>query len=340
MIGSAWQTRYDCLRFNTCRWMSVLSREPFPKGTPVFPVRDDFTRYLGSYAESNRLSVQFGVEVKRIDRCDGKWQLATSAGELTARQVIIATGLMHTPRYPDWPGLDLYPGRLLHSVQYRNAEPFRSADVLVVGAGSSAMDIATDLARGGAGRVRVVVRTQPNLMYRAPFGVPGDLVSTALFRLRSQQADAIDRFLRRITIGNLAEWGLTVPHEGSFTRARRTGSGPTIVDKAVLQAIKSRRVEIIAGVSSVDADGVRLIDGTTVHPDVIIAATGFTPGLTELVGHLDVLNDRGVPLASGGPAVLPGLRFSGFVAHTRSQYKDALRVAEQIAQELDLARIS
>lgn len=333
-IGSAWQTRYDRLRLNTCRWNSTLSRDPFPKGTPVFPVRDEFVRYLGSYAKSHQLPVQYGVEVKRIDSCDGKWRLATSDGERTASQVIISTGYMHTPRQPDWPGLDRYVGRLLHSAEYRNAAPFRNADVLVVGAGCSAMDIATDLAHGGAGRVRVAVRTQPNLLRRAPLGLPADLLFTVLFRLPPQRADGLDRVLRRVTIGPLVAHGLTVPDEGPYTRARRTGSGPTIVDKAVLQAFKSGRVEVVAGVSSTDADGVRLIDGSTVRPDVIIAATGFTTGLTEVVGHLGVLDDRGFPLATGGPAALPGLRFSGYVANIRHQYKDALRVAEGVAHEL------
>jgi cation diffusion facilitator CzcD-associated flavoprotein CzcO len=333
-IGSAWRTRYDRMRLNTCRWNSTLSRDPFPKGTPVFPLRDDFVRYLGSYAKSHQLPVQYGVEVKRIDRYDGKWQLTTSDGERTASQVIISTGFLHTPRRPDWPGLDLYPGRLLHSAEYRNAEPFRNADVLVVGAGTSAMDIATDLAHGGAGRVRVAVRSQPNLVRRAPLGLPGDLLFSTLFRLPPRRADGIDRILRRITTGTLDEHGLTVPDEGSYTRARRTGSGPTIVDKAFLQAIRSRRIEVVAEVSSVDADGVRLIDDSTVRPDVIIAATGFTSGLAELVGHLGVLDDRGHPVASGGPAALPGLRFSGFIANINNQYKDALHVAEQVAQEL------
>lgn len=312
----------------------MLSYESFPKGTRVFPLRDDFIRYLESYAEGHQLAVQFGVEVKRIDRCGGSWKLATSGGERTARHVIVATGYMHTPRRPDWPGLDLYRGRLLHSLDYRNAEPFRGADVLVVGAGSSAMDIAADLAHGGAARVRVAVRTQPNLMRRAPFGLPSDLIGTALFRLPERRADEIDRILRRITIGSLAELGLTLPDEGSYSRARRTGSGPTVVDRTVLQAIKSRRIEIVAGVSSVNAGGVRLIDGNTVLPEVIIAATGFTTGLAEMVGHLGVLDDRMLPLVSGGPAALPGLRFSGFVANIRSQYKEALRVAEQVAHEV------
>lgn len=333
-IASSWRTRYDRLRLNTCRWNSTLSREPFPKRTPVFPVRDDYVRYLESYADSHQLSVQFDVGVSRIDRLDDRWQLSTSAGQRTASHVVIATGFQHTPRQPDWPGLDLYPGRLLHAAQYRTPEPYRAADVLVVGAGCSALDIANDLAQGGAGRVRLAVRSQPNLLRRAPLGLPSDLLALLQFRLPARVADRTDRVLRRITIGDLAAWGLTPPAEGSFSRARRTGSGPTIVDKPVIAAIKSGRIEIVAAVASAGPDGVRLTDGGIVRPDAIIAATGYTSGLVPLAGHLGVLNDRGLPLASGGPALLPGLRFTGFVANIRNQYLEAVRVAGQVAQEL------
>lgn len=333
-IGSSWRTRYDRLRLNTCRWNSTLSREAFPRRTQAFPVRDDYVRYLAAYAESHRLSVQFGAAVDWIDRVDDRWRLSTSVGPLTAGHVVIATGFQHTPRHPDWPGLHLYPGRVLHSAEYRNPGPFRDADVLVVGAGCSALDIAHDLAQGGAGRVRVAVRSQPNLLRRAPLGLPSDLLALLQFRLPARIADHTDRALRRITIGDLTAWGLTPPDEGSFTRARRTGSGPTIVDKPVITAIKSGRIEIVAGVDHADADGVRLSDGSAVRPDVIIAATGYTSGLVRLVGHLGVLDDRGLPLASGGPALLPGLRFSGFVANIRNQYLEAVRVAGQVAQEL------
>jgi cation diffusion facilitator CzcD-associated flavoprotein CzcO len=333
-IASSWRTRYDRLRLNTCRWNSTLSGEPFPKRTPVFPRRDDYVRYLESYAGRHRLSVQFHVGVNRIDRLDDRWCLSTSDGQRSARQIVIATGFQHTPRLPDWPGLDRYPGRLLHASEYRTPEPYRCADVLVVGAGCSALDIANDLAQGGAKRIRVAVRSRPNLLRRAPLGLPSDLLALLQFRLPPPVADRSDRMLRRITIGDLAAWGLTPPDEGSFTRARRTGSGPTIVDKPVIAAIKSGRIEIVVEVASAGPDGLRLIDGSTVRPDAIIAATGYTSGLLPLVGHLGVLDDRGLPLESGGPALLPGLRFSGFVANIRNQYLEAVRVAEQIVQEL------
>ena len=119
-----------------------------------------------------------------------------------------------------------------------------------------------------------------------------------------------------------------------FTRLQRTGRSPTLVDGVLLEAIRARRVEIVAGVSSVTADEVRLADGTALRPDAIIAATGFGTGLEPVVGHLGVLDARGLPLASGGPAVAPGLRFTGYVPNISSIDHEARCTAERVSREL------
>jgi cation diffusion facilitator CzcD-associated flavoprotein CzcO len=333
-VASAWRLRYDRLRLNTCRWNSTLSGERFPKGTPVFPGCDDYVRYLESYVRRHDLPVRFGIQVDRIDRYGDGWCLTTSAGDLAARHVIVATGHQHTPLMPEWPGLRQYQGRLLHSAEYRNPGQFRDADVLVAGAGSSAMDIAEDLARGGAARVRLSARSQPHMLMRASGPVPTDLLALVLFRMPTRLADHVFRLVRRWTVGDLAPWGLTDPREGVVTHMRRTGRRPTLVDGAVIEAIRARRFEIVAGVSSVSADGVRLADGTTLRPDAIIAATGFGTGLEPVVGHLGVLDACGVPLAFGGPAVAPGLRFTGYVPNIRNLDCEARCVAEQVSREL------
>jgi cation diffusion facilitator CzcD-associated flavoprotein CzcO len=335
-VASSWRQRYDRLRLNTCRWNSTMSGEPFPKGTPVFPTRDDFVRYLKSYAERHEVLVRFGVQVDRIDPCADGWRLSTSTGERTARQVVIAMGHENAPWLPDWNGLEVYSGRLIHSAEYRNAEKFRGDDVLVVGAGCSAMDIAYDLATGGAGRVRVAVRSQPDMWLRAPGGLPSDLLALALFRLPTRTADRVARVTRRVTIGDLTRWGLKPPEESTFTRIARIGTGPTptLVNRAVIKAIKAKQIKIVAAVKAFDADGVRLTDGTALRPDAIIAATGYTAGLEKLVGHLGVLDQRGRPLTHGGPAAASGLRFAGYVPNLSNIYREALHVAEQVSREL------
>jgi putative flavoprotein involved in K+ transport len=335
-VASAWRGRYDRLRLNTCRWTSALPGERFPAGTAMFPARDDLIRYLEAYAGRHRLALRLGVRVSRLDRGEDGWHLATSAGQRAARQVIFAIGYQHTPRLPDWPGRDGFPGRLLHSADYRAPQEFRGADVLVVGAGCSGMEIAYDLAQGNAGRVRIAVRTQPNIMLRQSGGLPGDLPATAMLRLPPRVADPVARFVRRMTIGDLSGYGLTPPAEGIFARERRDGKVPAIVDGAAIAAIRAGQIGIVAGVEAVSHDGVRLADGTTLRPDVIIAATGYSTGLDPLVGHLGVLDSRGRPRAHGGPAAAPGLRFLGYVARPGQlgiMGREARRAARQVSAE-------
>ena len=334
VIASSWRTRYDRLRLNTCRWNSKLRPEDhFEKGAPFFPLRDQAVRYLESFAAQHELDVRFGLEVDRINPSADGWLVSTSEGPLTARQVIVAIGHQHTPWVPAWPGHEQFPGRILHSYDYRNPEPFRDCDVLVVGSGCSGLDIARDLAQGGARRVRVAVRTPPNLLLKLSFGLPTDFVAAALYRLPNWIADPIGRFIQRLNVGDLSRWGLVPPEVGIFTRLHE-GDAPVIVDRGIIAAIKARDFDIVAGVAAVDADGVRLTDGTTLKPDVVIAATGFKTGLEPLVGHLDVLDEGGMPFEFQGVPLQPGLRFLGYAPCMGVIGRDARRVVRHLYREL------
>ncbi len=337
-VGSSWRQRYDRLRMNTCRWNIMLWFGRFPKGTPAFPTRDEFVRYMESYVSKHDLRVTFGVKVDRIDRAADGWRLATSAGERTAREVIVATGQERVPKIPDWPERDRFPGRLLHSAQYRNSSEFRGKDMLVVGSGCSGMDIAGDLIQGGAARVRLAVRTPPHIVMRTSAWGPNDLHEAVLQRLPPGIADSIDVFIRLKTVGDLAPWGLTLPEEGTYTISRREDVEPTIIDPDVVEAIKGGRIEIVPGVSSVDPNGVQLDDGTAFCPDAIIAATGFRTGLEPFVGHLGVLDDHGVPRSKHDSATAAGLCFLGYEGAVGVIGAEARRSTRQVCQELADAR--
>jgi cation diffusion facilitator CzcD-associated flavoprotein CzcO len=265
----------------------------------------------------------------------------TSAGEIRAPQVAIATGFENTPFIPDWSGRDSFGGELLHAREYRNARPYEGRKVLVVGPGCSGMEIAYDLAEGGAARVWLSARTPPNILLRqGPGGLPGDMIGVTLLRFPARFADGVARFGRRMGVGDLTEYGLPVPDEGVFSRMYRLGVAPAIVDEEVIDAIKARRIEVVTGVEALDESGVRLADGGQVEPDAVIYATGYRRGLEPLVGHLDVLGPGGTPRAVGEDPAAPGLRFIGFVprpgqlGHTAKQAK---RAAKAIARELRAA---
>jgi cation diffusion facilitator CzcD-associated flavoprotein CzcO len=337
-VASSWRGRYDRLRLNSSRPFSKLPGERYVPGTPIFPSRDEVVAYLEGYAKRNRIEVRLGTRLERIDPNGDGWLLQTSAGDVAAEHVIVAAGYEHTPILPDWPGRDRFEKAFMHAGEYRNPEPFDAADVLVVGPGCSGMEIAYELAENGARRVRLAVRTPPNILLRDP---AGPLFANLLRRLPPRWGDAVVNRMREKKIGDLTEFGLTVPEEGVFSRLKRLSVAPAIVDMEVIQAIKDRRIEIIAAVESLDETGVTLADGSRIEPDAVIAATGYRPGLEPLVGHLGVLDERGVPHVPQGQEAAPGLRFVGYrplPAHIGHMGREAKRAAKEIARMMDSSR--
>ena len=275
--------------------------------------------------------------MERIDRDEDGWVLRTSAGDVRGDQVVVAAGYAHTPFIPEWPGRDRFRGTLIHAAKYRNADRFRGRDVLVVGAGCSGAEIAHELAADGAARVRLAVRTPPNIILRNPIGPP--LARALRTLLPLHMGDAVLRFVRLREIGDLSEYGLPVPDEGVFSRLKRLGVAPTIVDPEVIESIKGRRIEIVPGVESLDETGVMLAGGTRIEPDAVVAATGYRRGLEPVVGHLGVLDERGAPRVVVQP-VAPGLRFIGYVprpAHVGYMGSEARRAARAIARTQPVA---
>src|SRR6476646_990864 len=226
-VAASWRGRYERLRLNTSRWFSKLPGGRYAPGTGVFPSRDEVVRYLEDYATDNALDVRLNTEVQRIDRDGEGWVVRTSGADFTAEHVVVAAGYEHTPHIPDWPGRERFHGSLLHAADYRNPGPYRDRDVLVVGPGCSGMEIAYDLAEGGAARVRLAVRTPPNLLRRSP---AGPFFAKVLAKVPPERGDAIANKVRLKEFGDLSAYGLPIPEEGVFSRLRRLGVAPAIVD--------------------------------------------------------------------------------------------------------------
>jgi cation diffusion facilitator CzcD-associated flavoprotein CzcO len=329
-VAAAWRARPDCLRLNSSRAISRIDQARLPRSAGTFASRDAFVAHLERLADERRVAMRLRTCVDRVDRTEDGWELRTSSGPMHAGHVVVATGYAGEPWTPAWPGRDRFAGRLLHAAEYREPGPFRGTDVLVVGPGSSGMEIAHDMAVGGAARVRLAVRTPPNILLR----LPGDRAVLALLRLPPRVADRIGLALRRLTIGDLAAYGLPVPEEGPFSRNRRLGVAPAVVDREVIAAIRSRRIEVVAGVAALDDTAVLLDDGSRIQPDTVISATGYRTGLEPLVGHLGVLDRHGGPRVTGGREALPGLRFVGYVPQPGILPRmgaEARRAAQEIA---------
>ncbi|MEV0303498.1 flavin-containing monooxygenase [Streptomyces prasinus] len=336
-VGTSWRRHYDRLRLHTTRRLSALPGLPIPRRFGRWLARDDMVRYLEKYAEHHRLEIVTGVEVSRVERAaDGTgWLLhATGGRELTGAAVVIATGLNHTPRLPDWPGRDSYTGEFLHACEYRDARPFAGRDVLVAGIGNTGADIAVDLAEGGASRVRVAVRTVPHIVRRSTAGWPAQRSAVLVRRLPVGLVDRLSRAQARVALPDLSAQGLPRPDSGLYSRVLE-GSIP-VQDVGLVDAVRKGAVEIVAAVEGFEDGEVVLADGTRIGPDAVIAATGYRPALEGLVGHLGVLDGRGRPVARGAgtPPGAPGLYFTGFTNPITGTLREAAIDAERIARAL------
>ncbi|MFC5851837.1 flavin-containing monooxygenase [Streptomyces chlorus] len=336
-VGTSWRRHYDRLRLHTTRHLSALPGLPIPRRFGRWLTRDDMVRYLEKYAEYHRLEIVTGVEVSRVERtADGTgWLLhATGGRELTGAAVVIATGLNHTPRLPDWPGRDAYTGEFLHASEYRNAQPFAGRDVLVAGIGNTGADIAVDLVEGGASRVRVAVRTVPHIVRRSTAGWPAQRSAVLVRRLPVGLVDRLSRAQAKVALPDLSAHGLPRPDSGLYSRVLE-GAIP-VQDVGLVDAVRKGTVEIVAAVEGFEDGKVVLADGNRIGPDAVITATGYSPALEGLVGHLGVLDGRGRPVARGAgtPPDAPGLHFTGFTNPITGNLREAAIDAEKIAKAL------
>jgi putative flavoprotein involved in K+ transport len=334
--GAAWRERYDRLRLHTPRLLSGLPGLRMPRRFGRWVARDDLIEYLQAYVAAHGLEVRTGTRVARIDRDGGGWRLETEHGPLRAAAVIVATGYNGAPFIPDWPGLSGFTGELVHSSQYRNPEPYRGRDVLVVGAGNSGAEIAHDVADGGAKSSRLSVRTPPQIVRRATAGIPAQLIGMAIKRMPPHWVDPISKTQRKLSIPDLSAQGLPRPEQGIRTSFVTSGTTP-ILDVGIVDAVRHGRVQVVAAVESFDGGDVVLADGSRVTPDAVIAATGFRAGLDSLVGHLGVLGPHGLPTRTDGEPVLPGLWFVGFVPTLGGQLREGSIAARKVAQDVAAA---
>jgi putative flavoprotein involved in K+ transport len=316
-IGERWLKHYDHLRLNTVRRRSGLPGYSIPQEAGRWPRRDDYAAYLKRYAAFHELRIRFQTRVHSIKGSHRSWIVNSASETYDTTVVVVATGAAEQPYVPPWAGLESFRRPFLHSSSYRNPEAFEGLDVLVVGAGNSASEIALELSQSSARRVRLSVRRAPMIVPRSIVGFSPQGIAGILRQLPTPIADWLGvRLLRPASDTELVRLGFpTPPRDRSrmFTTNARTGRLP-VFDSGLLNAVRAGRIEVVAAVESLETDTVRLSDGTWYKPDVVIAATGYKPGLRSLVGEPGLLDGKGWPRFRGSAEAptSPGVYFVGF----------------------------
>ncbi|MFU8946890.1 flavin-containing monooxygenase [Mycetocola zhadangensis] len=283
-IGSTWRERWDSLRLFTPAAHDGLPGLPFPARSSSLPRKDDVADYLVRYAATVSAPVSLATAVTRVYRTDAGFIVETSSGQREAASVILATGTHPVPLTPELAG-DLTPGIVqIHSAQYRNPDGVPSGKVLVVGSGTSGIQIALDLAKTHDVTVA---------------GRPTAHIPDAIFRYAG---GAYWAFAHRVLT-------TATPIGRKVAATFHDRSAPLIsVSPQDLDVAGVRRVGRIVSAK----DGQPITEsGEVLAPNTVIWATGYRPGL-DWIDDLPV-NRHGWPVSNRGVIdALPGLYTVGF----------------------------
>jgi len=151
-IAERWRSeRWDSLVANGPAWHDRFPNREFAGADPdSFVSKEGIADYLVAYAAQNKAPIRTGVEVKSVYPIAGHagFRIETSNGVFEALNVVAATGAFQIPVIPAIAPKDPKITQI-HSSAYRNPEQLPDGAVLVIGAGSSGVQIADELARAG-----------------------------------------------------------------------------------------------------------------------------------------------------------------------------------------------
>ncbi|GAB3255095.1 FAD-dependent oxidoreductase [Arthrobacter pigmenti] len=294
--GGAWRHRWPSLTLGAAHNIHDLPGMPLGTPDPAEPASQVVCRYYDQYEREFELPVHRPVQVQRVfsgggtdgqdssGATDGPLTVETDAGTWQTRTLVNATGTWDRPYWPYYPGRERFQGRQLHTRDFWSAGQFRGQHVVVVGAGTSAVQFLLQLSK--VATTTWVTRRPPDFTDR-PFD--------------AEWGRDVERRVRERTAAGLPPLSVVATTGLPLTPEYQKG-----IDDGVLVA---RRI-----FTSITEDGVRFDDGTEVAADAILWATGFRASLDHLAPlHLRETGG-GIKTAGVGAAKDPRVFLTGYGA--------------------------
>lgn len=275
---------YRSLHINTSRDKMAYSDFPMPREFPDYPHHSQIALYFEAYVEhfGFRDKILFNAGVKRAEpTTDGLWKVTLEDGEQRLYDsLVVANGHHWDPRWPEpaYPGT--FEGAQIHSHSYIDpVEPVdcRGRNVLVVGFGNSALDIACELGRKGVANKLFLSQRRGYWVIPKYFG---DDVLDARVTHPSQDPTLLERYtptsvMRRLaekrlvaSIGHPEAHGLMAPDHPLLA------THPAISQELYLR-IGSGDVTPKPNIRELRSNQAVFVDGTVEDIDVIIWCTGY-----------------------------------------------------------------
>ncbi|KAL5227123.1 hypothetical protein ABZP36_015388 [Zizania latifolia] len=254
-VASLWRHRtYDRVRLDLAKHHCTLPHALHDTAVPTYLPRDDFVRYLDAYV--NRFAVCSHLR-RRTER-------------YSARHLVAATGKNDEKVVPEVPGLNTFPGKVVHASDYRSVEEFKGKLVLVVGCGNSGIEITYDLAVAGSA-TSIVVCSKVHLVSKEIWNM-----AMTLYRyLPLWVIDKMVLLMCAVVFGDTARYGLWRPAIGPFTMKLTTPMYP-VYDVGTFAKIRSGEIHVVpAAPKSIHSSDVEFANGMQHAFDAIVFATGY-----------------------------------------------------------------
>lgn len=254
--GGAWQERWPSLTLDTVHGIYDLPGMHFSEVVDSDAMEAQASiavpRYFAAYEERFELPVYRPITVMAACDRGERLRIETDRIPFSVRGMINATGTWESPHIPDIPGRDRFRGRQLHTRDYQTADEFAGKHVIIVGAGSSAIQLLDEISR--VTETTWVTRRPPEFR-EGPFDEEAG---------RAAVAKVEDRVRRGLPPGSVV----------SVTGIPVTPAIEAMRERGVLE----RRPMF----SEIVEDGVRWPDGTSLQADIILWCTGFRSSLDHL----------------------------------------------------------
>jgi len=303
-VGDNWRLRYHGLKLHNQVHSNHMPYLPFPPTWPAYLSKDRMANWLETYVECMDINVwtQTGFQGATFDAASRRWlarlRLADgSVRELRPRHIVMATSVSGTPNIPDIPALKRFGGSVVHSSGFTDGAPWRDRDVLVLGTGTSAHDVAQDLHGNGA-RVTMVQRSptlvinvEPSAqLYDGLFLGEGppladrDLISASMplqlvKTFHRQLTDRCKEYDKPLLQGlEKAGFRLDFGEDGTgWPLKYRTRGGGYYFNVGCSELIVAGEIGLVQyhDIEAFAADGALMKDGRKLNAELIVLATGF-----------------------------------------------------------------
>jgi putative flavoprotein involved in K+ transport len=288
-IAPAWRERWDSLTLFTSRRYSALPGLPLPGDPDGYATRDEVIAYLERYAENFELPVELNSEVNELGRTgDGRFRLHINGQQITADQVVVATGPFQTPYVPKLS--EKLPADVFqtHTVGYGRPEDVPQGNVLVVGGGNTGFQVSKELSASHDVALSIGSRQKP-----LPQRVLGRDLFWWLTKTRILNKSAESRLGRKLIT-----------------------NGDTLIGSSPREMTKRYGVELKPRLVDIDGPRARFEDASELEVNAVIWATGYRPEYSWIA--LPVFDEHDRLRHRRGVTDVPGLYFLGLAwQHTR-----------------------